>query len=51
MSNLPKPSVIQLSQWELEYYSIRSPTMDKETYIKQRTKDWYRYQYYKQFNK
>lgn len=50
MNNLPKPTVIQTSQWELEYYSMRT-NLTKEEYIKQRTKDWYRYQYYKQFNK
>lgn len=44
--SLPKPTVIQISQWELEYYSMRMPTMTKEEYIKQRTKDWYRYQWY-----
>lgn len=48
--SLPKPTVIQTSQWELEYYSMRT-SLTKEEYIKQRTKDWYRYQYYKQFNK
>ena len=50
MTQLPKPTVIQISQWELEYYSMRTP-LTKDEYIKQRTKDWYRYQYYKQFNK
>ncbi len=51
MTNLPKPTVIEISQWQKEYYSLRSPSMTKDEYMKQRTKDWYRYQYYQQFNK
>ena len=51
MNALPKPTIIELSQWQKEYYSLRSPSMTKDDYIKQRTKDWYRYQYYKQLNK
>lgn len=51
MSNLPKPTFIETSKWELEYYTIRSPAMTKTEYIAKRTKDWYRYQYHKQFNK
>jgi hypothetical protein len=51
MTNLPKPTVIQLSQWEFDYYKLRSPAMTKQEFIKKCEKDWYRYQYHKQFNK
>lgn len=46
MSELPKPTVIETSKWELEYYRIRMPTMTKEEYIKSRLKAWYRFHYY-----
>ena len=51
MSELPKPTIIELSQWQKEYYSLRSPAMTKDEYINKRKRDWYRYQYNKQFNK
>lgn len=46
MSDLPKPSVIQISAWQKEWYSIRMPTMTKEEYINKRKSDWYRFHYY-----
>jgi hypothetical protein len=46
MTDLPKPTVIEISQWQKEWYSKRSPSMTKEEYINQRKKDWYRYHYY-----
>ena len=46
MTDLPKPSIIQISQWELEYYRIRMPGMTKEKYINKRKRDWYRFHYY-----
>jgi hypothetical protein len=51
MTDLPKPTIIELSQWQKEFYTLRNPAMTKEEYIAKRTKDWYRYQYHKQFNK
>jgi hypothetical protein len=45
MSDLPKPTVIELSKWELEYYTIKQPTMTKIEYLKKRCADWYKYQY------
>jgi hypothetical protein len=51
MTGLPKPTIIELSQWQKEYYTLRSPAMTKDEYINKRKRDWYRYQYHKQFNK
>jgi hypothetical protein len=46
MTDLPKPSVIQISAWQKEWYSLRSPTMTKEEFLKGKLKDWYRYQWH-----
>ena len=45
--SLPKPTVIQLSQWQKEWYSLRSPTITKDEFLKGKLKDWYRYQWHK----
>jgi hypothetical protein len=42
-----KPSIIEISQWQKEYYSIRMPTMTKDEFINRKKRDWYRQQYYK----
>jgi len=46
MTDLPKPSIIEISKWELEYYSKRMPKMTKEEYIKLKLRNWYRFHYY-----
>jgi hypothetical protein len=51
MSELPKPTIMETSKWELDYYKLRSPTMTKDEFLKGKLKNWYRYQYHKQFNK
>jgi hypothetical protein len=51
MTNLPNPTLIEISAWQREYYGLRNPAMTKDEYINKRKQDWYRYQYHKQFNK
>jgi hypothetical protein len=42
-----KPTLIEVSKWEKEYYSIRMPSMTKEQFINKKKSQWYREQYYK----
>jgi|688.fasta_scaffold239346_1 hypothetical protein len=51
MSDLPKPSVIQISAWQKQWYSIRMPTMSKDEFLKGKLKDWYRHQWHLRNNK
>jgi hypothetical protein len=51
MSDLPKPSILELSKWELDYYSIRMPTVSKKEFIAARTRQWYRHQWHLRNNK
>ena len=48
---LPKPSIIELSQWQKEWYSVLTPKQTKEEFFKQKHKEWYRYQWYLTQNK
>jgi hypothetical protein len=42
-----KPTLIEISAWQKEFYSIRMPTMTKEQFINKKKQQWYREQYYK----
>lgn len=44
---MKKPTIIEKSKWEKEYYSIRNPDFTKEQYLKKKASEWYREQYYK----
>jgi hypothetical protein len=45
---MPKPSIIEISAWEKDWYSIRMPTMTKEQFINKKKQNWYRQQYLQQ---
>lgn len=47
MTDLPKPGIIEISAWQKEWYSIRTPAITKEEFMKEKHKQWYRYQWYK----
>ena len=42
-----KPTLIDISRWEKEYYSLRMPAMTKDEFIKRKKNEWYREQYHK----
>ena len=51
MTDYKKPTIIEMSKWQKEYYSIRMPTETKEDFIKKKLKEWYRNQWYLKNNK
>jgi hypothetical protein len=44
---MSKPTLIEISAWQKEFYSIRMPTMTKEQFINKKKQQWYREQYHK----
>jgi hypothetical protein len=45
-TTMKKPSLIEISKWEKEWYSIRMPTITKQEFINKKKQNWYRQQYY-----
>ncbi len=51
MTDLPKPTFIELSKWQKQWYSIRNPQVTKDEFMKYKHKEWYRYQWHLRNNK